>query len=176
MLLADRVRDYAAGVLNRGDIEERFREMEARALEEMPGGRLERTADIRYAGQSYELNVPWDARDPAAAFHREHQRVYGYANPDRAVEVVQARVRARIATVKPRLEGLQRRAAGEVEQRRVRVRGRWMRMPALQRAQVSRRAAKGPALVLDYGATTLVPPGWKFRLDAAGNLILKYGV
>jgi hypothetical protein len=26
--------------------------------------------------------------------------------------------------------------------------------------------------VLDYGSTTLVPPGWKFRVDPAGNLLL----
>ena len=46
-----------------------------------------RTADIRYSGQSYELTVPWNARNPGEPFHREHQRIYGYANPDRAIEV-----------------------------------------------------------------------------------------
>ncbi len=167
MLLADRVRDYAAGVLNRADIEERFRELEKRALQEMPGAQLERTADMRYAGQSYELNVAW-----GASFHEEHERVYGYSNPERAVEAVTARVRARIATPMPRFPELPRRAPGRVEQRRVRIGGKWMRVPAFERAQVPRRAAPGPALVLDYGATTLVPPGWTLRLDKAGNLVL----
>jgi hypothetical protein len=29
---------------------------------------------------------------------------------------------------------------------------------------------KGPALVIDYGSTTLIPPGWQFVVDKAGNL------
>ena len=40
---------------------------------------------------------------PGEPFHREHQRVYGYANPDRAIEIVTIRVRARVAVKKPRL-------------------------------------------------------------------------
>ena len=37
---------------------------------------------------------------------------------------------------------------------------------------LSDRAKPAPALVLDYGSTTLAPPGWKFRVDRAGNLLL----
>jgi hypothetical protein len=29
---------------------------------------------------------------------------------------------------------------------------------------------RGPALVIDYGSTTLIPPGWRFSLDKFGNL------
>lgn len=167
MLLADRTRDYAAGVLNRADIEERFRELETRALEDMPGAQIERTADVRYAGQSYELNVPW-----GASFHESHKRTYGYANPERAIEVVTARVRARIPTAKPRFPELPAWTSGQVEQRRVRIADEWRRVPAFQRAQAPREATPGPALVLDYGATTLVPPRWNLRLDETGNLLL----
>jgi N-methylhydantoinase A len=167
MLLADRVRDYAAGVLNRTDIEERFRELETRALEEMPGAELERTADLRYSGQSYELNVPW-----GASFHEAHKHAYGYANPERATEVVTARVRARIATPSPSFPKLPPQRSERPEQRRVRTRGKWLRIPAFQRAQTPRHPTSGPALVLDYGATTLVPSGWNMRLDSSGNLVL----
>ncbi len=167
MLLAARVRDYAAGVLNRTDIEERYRELEARALAEMPGAQLERTVDLRYVGQSYELNIRW-----GASFHEEHHRVYGYANPDRDVEAVTIRVRARLATPSPEFPELPRRASGQPSLRRVRIAGKWMRVPAYERAVVPRKATPGPALVLDYGATTLVPPGWTLRLDKPGNLVL----
>ena len=84
MLIADRVRDYAAGVLNRPDIGREFERLERAARKELHGAELVRSADIRYAGQSYELTVPWQPANPAQPFHREHQRVYGYANPDRA--------------------------------------------------------------------------------------------
>ncbi len=84
MLLASHVRDYAAGALNRPDFEKEFARLESRARKELPGAVPARSADIRYAGQSYELTVPWNAPDPGAPFHREHQRVYGYSNPERA--------------------------------------------------------------------------------------------
>ncbi len=52
--------------------------------------------DMRYAGQSFELNIPWP--DPQAdflqAFHQAHQLVYGYANETAPVEIVNLRLRA----------------------------------------------------------------------------------
>jgi N-methylhydantoinase A len=173
MLLSDQVRDYAAGVLNRLAPEKVFRELERRALEHMPGARLERTADLRYAGQSYELNVAWNPRAPAAAFHREHRRIYGYANPERATEVVTVRVRARIAAVKPGLARLRKTEQAAVERRRIRVGGAWHTAPVFRREQLSKVPRPGPALVADYGATTLAPRGWTIHLDAAGSLVIR---
>ncbi len=168
MLLADAVRDYAAGVLGREDLEKQFATLERRALRESPAAEMERSADLRYRGQSYELNVPWP--DAARAFHREHARVYGYATPEREIEVVTIRVRARQRVAKPKLtrEPFRKRRA---DKRRVWVEG-WRDIPALPRSQVGSRRAAGPALILDYGSTTLVPPGWWYRNDRSGNLII----
>jgi len=176
MLLADRVRDYAAGVLGRSDLEERFAALERQALADLAGARLERTADIRYAGQSYELNVPWNRRDPAAPFHDEHQRVYGYSNPDRPVEIVSLRVRARIDSPRLRLQEQARaraRSLRAAEQRRVRVEGKWVQLAVYRRDQIGEAGKRGPALVIDYGATTLIPPGWRFTVDRVGNLVIR---
>lgn len=172
MLMSDAARDYAAGALGRADIEKRFTALERKASEESPGATLERSADLRYKGQSYEINVAWNPRDPAAPFHREHQRVYGYSTPEREVEVVTIRVRARRVLPKPKLSrgGVLR---GPVQTRRVWMNGAWKTMTAPLREQLPRRRAPGPALVLDYGSTTLVMPGWTFHVDAAGNLILR---
>ena len=174
MLLADHVRDYAAGVLNRRDIEREFVRLERVAKRDLKGAELTRSADIRYAGQSYELTVPWHAASPAEPFHREHQRVYGYSNPDRAIEIVTIRVRARLAVEKPQLK---RRAANASAQRaatrRVHVSGAWRETPVYARSSLSRATRHGPALVVDYGSTTLVPPGWRFSLDPFGNLALR---
>ena len=173
MLLADRVRDYAAGTLGSAAIEERFGEIEMRALAEMPGATLEPSADARYLGQSYELNVPWDATGAASAFHREHQRTYGYSNPERAIEIVTIRVRARIATPRPCIKAPERAAASRPETRRVFVRGRWRRVPVFSREQVPEGGQPGPALLLDYGATVLVLPGWLANMDNFGYLVLR---
>jgi N-methylhydantoinase A len=169
MLMADAVRDYAAGVLGREDIEKELSALERRARRESPGAEIERSADLRYRGQSYELNVPWPAA--ARAFHREHARIYGYATPEREIEVVTIRVRARQRVAKPKLTREPFRK-GLAETRQVWVEGTWQTIPALRRAQVGSRRVTGPALILDYGSTTLVPPGWWYRNDRSGNLII----
>src|SRR5580704_9885028 len=171
MLMADPVRDYAAGVLGRSDIEKKFSALEKRARRESPDAQIERTADLRYRGQSYELNVPWNAGDPVTLFHREHEKIYGYANRDREVEIVTIRVRARTKLKKPKLARSGAARAGKREQRRIWI-GGWKTLDTWQRASLTNRSKQGPALVLDYGSTTLVPPGWKFRVDPAGNLLL----
>ena len=171
MLLADATRDYAAGVLGRSDLEDHFAKLERRALRESPGARIERSADLRYRGQSYELNVPWSEARTAAAFHREHRKVYGFALEERDVEVVTIRVRARIVTAKPRLTrtAMQKGAPGP---RRIWIEGAWREVPVWNREQIV-GAQQGPALVRDYGATTLIPAGWGFTVDGRGNLVLR---
>jgi len=47
-------------------------------------------ADLRYAGQSFELTVPLQV-DLAAAFHRAHEEQYGFAERDREIELVAVR-------------------------------------------------------------------------------------
>jgi N-methylhydantoinase A len=173
MLLADSVRDYAAGVLGRSEIDFRFRELDRQARSQSPGASVERMADLRYAGQSYELTVPWSSRSAAEArFHQEHRRVYGYSDEKRSVEVVTIRVRARRSNVKPAISPLLRSRLRVPEQRRIWVGGRLRRVPVWRREQIRTRARPGPALVLDYGATTLVPLRWNFRTDRLGNLVL----
>jgi N-methylhydantoinase A/oxoprolinase/acetone carboxylase beta subunit len=175
MLLADRVRDYATGVLNRSDIEREFTRVERIARKELPNAELIRSADIRYTGQSYELTVPWRADKPAAPFHQEHQRVYGYSNPERAIEIVTIRVRARLAIQKPRL--ISKRPASRAEKphvRRIHSTGAWHDTPVYARSSLT-AAVRGPALILDYGSTTLVPPGWRFALDKFGSLKITSG-
>jgi N-methylhydantoinase A/oxoprolinase/acetone carboxylase beta subunit len=172
MLMADAVRDHAAGVLGRHDIEKMFAALEQRARKESSGAGIERTADLRYRGQSYELNVPWNDGDPATLFHREHEKIYGYANAGRDVEIVTIRVRARTRLEKPKLARSGATEKGKPEPRRIWTGGGWKKVDTWKRASLTNRSKPGPALVLDYGSTTLVPPAWKFRVDPAGNLLL----
>jgi len=171
MLLADRTRDYSIGALGAKDFETRFRRLEKQAKKDVPGARLERFADLRYEGQSYELTVPWVSADPSASFHKEHDHVYGYSNTARVTQVVTLRLRATLPVKKPSL----RRPAGRAvaaSQRRVWLEGRWRNIATGPREMVGQKPKAGPALVLDYGSTTLVPPGWSMHCDTAGNLVL----
>ena len=170
MLLADRTRDYSVGALGVSDYEIRFRKLEKQAKKDVPGATLERFADVRYAGQSYELTIPWGHSD----FHKAHHRVYGYSNPKRATQLVTLRVRATVRVEKPSLRvPVSRRVKGEL--RRVWIEGRWREITASPRENLGTRALPGPALITDYGSTTLVPPGWSMRQDRAGSLILRRG-
>src|SRR5215471_9594372 len=56
---------------------------------------LQRSVDLRYSGQGFELNVPF-SRAFIAEFHLRHQTRYGYSHPDRQVELVTLRLRARM--------------------------------------------------------------------------------
>jgi N-methylhydantoinase A len=167
MLLADRTRDYSVGALGVSDHETRFRKLEKQAKKDVRGATLQRFADVRYAGQSYELTVPWNSD-----FHKEHRRIYGYADPKRATQVVTLRVRATVRVEKPSLRvSAARRVKSDV--RRVWIGGRWREIAASPRESLGAEAVPGPALITDYGSTTLVPPGWSMRQDRAGSLILR---
>jgi N-methylhydantoinase A/oxoprolinase/acetone carboxylase beta subunit len=168
MLLADRVRDYSVGFLGVLDYEAKFRRLEKRAKQDVPGATLERFADGRYTGQSYELTIPY-----GGDFHREHHRVYGYSNAARATQIVTLRVRARVPVKKPNLPEEKRIPGATLGTRRVWIAGRWRNVPAGPREHLGSKPLQGPALITDYGSTTLIPPGWSVRRGAAGSLILR---
>jgi N-methylhydantoinase A len=169
MLLADRTRDYSIGALGSTDLEARFRKLEQQARKDLRGATLERFLDLRYAGQSYELTIP-----QGADFHKEHHRIYGYSDPKRPTEVVTLRLRATIKVEKPALrEPRASTRSAPLATRRVHLDGKWRQIPAGQRDFSPRHLMHGPALITDYGSTTLVPPGWTLRKDAIGSLILR---
>jgi N-methylhydantoinase A len=97
MLLADRRHDFSIGALGASDYEARFRKLERLAPR---GAQKERFADVRYAGQSYELTIPW-----GSSFHEAHQRAYGYSDPGRATQIVTLRLRTTIPLKRPSLRG-----------------------------------------------------------------------
>jgi N-methylhydantoinase A len=164
MLLAPHVRDYSAGVLGRRDVEARFASLERTARAENPKATLTRYIDTRYAGQSYELTVPWSNARTEALFHRVHERTYGYANPRAAIEFVTVRVRSVMGVRTPALK-TKRTQSSVFVRRSMFVDGRWRKVPVWHRDGLPSTAVKGPALLLDYGSTTLVPSGWTMLKD-----------
>lgn len=175
MLVADAVRDYAAGVLGSKKAEEAFVRLERSAARESPKAEFERSADLRYAGQSYEVNVPWTSRAAAEKkFHAAHKKLYGYARPGQPVEIVTIRVRARtrVPALKSTTAGTRPKATNPVEKQRVWTGGRWQNLPVWPRAEAPRRPTQGPALITDYGSTTLIGPHWRYHVDRTGNLLL----
>jgi N-methylhydantoinase A len=137
---------------------------------------IERLLDIRYVGQAYELTVP-EAGDYLSAFHRTHERRYGYSDSVRQTEVVNIRVRAIGITAKPELDRMPSRRKNLIarsnEKRQTYFNGRKYSTNVYDRSNLSAGSTiKGPAIVTEYSATTVVPPGWSGRADGWGNLIL----
>ena len=139
--------------------------------------RVQRFLDCRYAGQGYELTIP-AAGDYVAAFHRAHQQRYWHSDASRRVEIVNVRARMAGLTPKP---GIPRSATAGASaaaalsgERRLFVRGRWMASGFYDRARLrAGNRLRGPAVVSEYGATSFLPPGWRGRVDAFGNLLLE---
>jgi N-methylhydantoinase A len=122
MLAAQAIKDYSQTVMLPGDTPRQtlaavLAPLAQRGLHDLQSEgfsaeaiHLEQAADLRYLGQSYELSVPIDPLDEdtthlLAAFHTQHQRLYGYSRPQAPVEVVTLRLRA-VGRVQP--PGLQR--------------------------------------------------------------------
>jgi N-methylhydantoinase A len=142
--------------------------------------RLLRSLDLRYRGQAFELNVALAPGPPAldaveAAFHRQHRDVYGHSNTEETIELVNARLTAYGLVPKPAPERhVAPRATLEsalVERRPVWFQGRAHDCPVWDRERLPERATlQGPAIVEEFGATTVVPPGWRGAVDEHGNL------
>jgi N-methylhydantoinase A len=138
--------------------------------------RQERLLDMRYIGQAYELTVS-AAGDFVAAFHHAHERRYGYADPARAVEVVNVRVRMMGLTHKPTLPRVRPALADPRRALAGRPRawfgGRSVTAALYRREELrAGNVVRGPAVISEYSATTLVPPGWRARVDTYENLVL----
>lgn len=135
--------------------------------------KLERTASLRYRGQSFELLVA--ARgDLVRAFHEAHEARYGYALRDRAVELVSLRLAA-VGRTPPPPPLAEPHEAGPIEVGRASlvVDGKTHEAPLLSRRRLrAGLAVAGPALVLEYSATTLVAPGWRAEVLPSGALVL----
>jgi N-methylhydantoinase A/oxoprolinase/acetone carboxylase beta subunit len=186
MLVADVTRDYSASVLmpanqvSDATLRRRLTALARRASRELAKEgftsarvALEQQVDVRYTGQSYEITLPFSS-GYRKEFHRRHARLYGYANPARAVEVVAVRVRAAGLTSKPKLPYAKPRRSvrpkpdsvrsGRFDGRTMRV--SFYRWPAL----VPGATAAGPAVVTGPEATVVIPPGCRFRVDGFGNV------
>jgi N-methylhydantoinase A len=148
--------------------------------------RLRRSLDLRYRGQAFELNVYAGAAEtplPAmeaieADLHRRHRASYGHANLDAVIELVNARLVAYGLVPKPAAEpyrsGSKTLDAALVERRTVWFGGAGHDCPVWERERLPERAlVMGPAIVEEFGATTVVLPGWRGALDALGNITLE---
>jgi len=202
----------ALGILSSGVIKDYSRTVVWRVTNELPHARLRgeystleqnaardfrregwpgkpnygRSADLRYRGQGFELNIPF-TKDLLRDFRAEHQRRYGYAPQGREVEIVTLRLRATLKSASARLgQGVGnvgpgtparsgRAKLGRLSQPSTPVFFDGKKLPTKIYSRDDLLPGKrysGPAVVTEYSATTVIPPGKRFHMDEVGNLII----
>ncbi len=201
ILISDVVRDYARTVMialrhDSGSphpskiakggaapdlLDPHFSELESKGAAEFRAegrsGIALRSADLRYAGQGYEINV---AAGPGmlSNFHEAHRKRYGHADESRKVEIVNVRVRMIAASEKIELPRKPQAGANSAHavltKKRVMFGRDWLDAMVFQRDLLSPgNRFKGPAIVHEYSATTVVPPECRVQVDSYSNLVIE---
>jgi N-methylhydantoinase A len=191
MIMADVIKDYSFTVMtNQLKVTEQelstlFKNMENKGLNDLSkeGIRqesvsLERYLDIRYEGQSYEIIVPFDSHY-IDGFHNLHEKTYGYRHEDKIVEIVNLRLRARGRREKPEFQKARKKRVQPVEKALLGEK----EVVFAQRAAKTQIFARdrllygnripGPALVVEYSSTIVIPPFAQAHVDEYGNIVLE---
>jgi N-methylhydantoinase A len=130
--------------------------------------------DVRYQGQSYEINVPF-SRDFIDSFHQEHRRLYDQVFPEKGVEVTTLRLSLvgpspAWTLPRPRAGGPER----PVHYRQTVSAGAFRETAVLSRGFLrAGEPHEGPVLIVDDHSTCLVAPEWVVESDSYGNLLLE---
>jgi len=169
-----------------------FAQLTAQAAEELRGDgfagdriRIERALDMRYAGQGYEIAIPYPAQSLAAdgltalrtSFDAQHKAMFGHMAPEEPAEIVSYRVRG-IGLLPPVAMPRFKRAGTALagarrETRRVRFDGSERDCPVYQRERIDVGLdIAGPAILDQLDCTTVICPGQVARVDEWKNLIL----
>ncbi len=148
--------------------------------------RVERSADMRYGEQIFEVGVDlegidWQAQDLlqalADAFHRRHEQLYTYALPDQEAVLVNARVAVIGELPAPPLEpDLPERAPAPASAEREIYLGAWQPVPVFElEALAPDQGIEGPAIIESATTTVLLRPGDRARTSAIGWLDIRIG-
>jgi len=143
---------------------------------------IDRSVDLRYVGQSFEINVKATRNGdllPVAEilddFHRMHEFTYGFCDADEPVEFVNLRLSAFGLTSKP--DGILKSAAsGGTVTREASVLssdGEKKAHRLIDRGSLSAGdQVEGPSIIYDSFATALIPAGWAGATDESGHILL----
>jgi N-methylhydantoinase A len=191
MLMADVIKDYSLTIMRNQEnvtstfLSDRFVEIEGRGrgdlgTEGIPedGIVLERYLDMRYEGQSYEIIVPFD-EDYIEKFQALHEKTYGYRNEDKIIEIVNIRLRARGMPEKPRFEKSEKikktpPSDAFLGEKEVVFDGNRLPTKVVTRDKLrSGNRIEGPAILVEYSSTIVIPPFATAFVDAYGNIVME---
>jgi len=190
MLMADIIKDYSQTVMLRTDNSKNelmasvFEELESRATQDLEkegisgqSAILEKYLDMRYRGQSFEIMVPF-GETYIERFHNLHKQNYGYCYREKDIEIVNIRLRAigrsdkPVPVRKPMSSG---KISGDVitMEKSVVFDGEHRPAKVLIRDRLKPgNTIKGPAIIVEYSSTIVIPPDTACVVDEFGNLVV----
>ena len=131
------------------------------------------SADVRYRGQGFELNIPFTPNLPAL-FAAEHERRYGYADDSCPIEIVTVRLRARLKSKLPVVHAEKKKESLKPGSARVWFNGKVIKTVIFNRESMPvGKWFSGPAVITEYSATTVVPAGARFSLSRQNSLLIE---
>ncbi len=134
------------------------------------------TLDVRYAGQSFTLPIPWSSTDSdwsalRSDFDARHIETFGYADPDNDAEIVNIRVVSLGKVDQPVLDFAPAGSAQALIERRPVWFDSWHDTPVYDRSAITvGTKLRGPAIIEEAGGTTVVPPEWDISVHQSGAL------
>lgn len=140
---------------------------------------LQRSVGMRIHGQSFDLavsidSVPESAEELRALFCKAYEAHYAYLPESAELEIVNCRVIAFGPEMQVHAGGATAKGQTEPVATRLYHDEGWVEAHAYQRDTLNPGdAIDGPAIVREYGATTVLSAGWKATIDAGSNMVLR---
>ena len=198
-LIADLKSDFLKTVYmdlndaNMGSIRDEFAILRERAEQwlmqeqgHLNNAKLTYSAEMRYRGQSYELDTTLDMADVhsantraiALAFHAVHRRIYEHADEGAPVQIISLRIVIAGNTDKPEFPRHELRSGKAEPERSIKVwlDGQYRQIGLFPRSTIfAGQHLYGPAVVPQDDCTTIIPPGHLCQADEFGNLRVTQG-
>ncbi len=191
MFLADIIKDYSKTVLLKLEnienqhLEDLFSPLLKQAKvdlkkEGIDEFKIEKFLDMRYLGQSHELTIPFAEiksnfhADLYLLFTKFHKKRYLISNTNQEVEIVNIRVRATGSTKTVELNKKRKKTRKKkIKKQKIVFDGKSYEAIVFDRIDLHPgENFRGPALVFEFSATSIIPPFWNCKVDKESNLIL----
>jgi N-methylhydantoinase A len=200
LLVGDTRHDYVRTIMKEkheltpAALQKAFIELERRGIEALEKQKvrdrdlcIQWSCDLRFKGQSYEINTPVKRKMPLTAadiekisrdFNRIHKRIYAYGSMDEAIEFVNVRVTAIGKSPGVKLRKIPTRRGGPESarkgKRKVYFNGRFINAPVYEREHLrARDRIRGPAVIEEALSSTVLPPRTQAIVREEGTILIR---
>lgn len=201
LLVSDTRHDYVQTIMKDAlqadpkEVTRIFQELERKGTEKLRSQRVAKaqmeilwSADLRFKGQSYEINTPVERRQSlssedlkriAKKFNEIHERIYAYGSLDEEIELVNLRVVAIGKSPPVVLKKISQRIGADPSEGEKEIRAVFFEEGGFQQARIFERERlvpgmiiRGPAVLEEPLSGTVIPPGIRCAVDEYGNLTI----